>query len=115
MPNVIHLICFGAWPKGAQGEAYLKHVKQWQALNPQYTVKLWSSSSSQTADEYKKMSAFCSSNAIALIDIDTIEDRSHPNLSCVKDWLSHQKLGLSRFAAASDVLRLSLLEKEGRH
>ena len=113
IPNTIHLIWFGSWPpKADNSEAYLDNIKNWKVFNPNYSVKLWTSSASQTTDEQHEMQGFCAENGITLQDIN--ENKSD-NYTHVKEWLTSTKLGRPRFAAASDVLRLIVLEDEGGH
>ena len=113
IPNTIHLIWFGSWPpKADNSEAYLDNIKNWKVLNLNYGVKLWTSSASQTTDEQHKMRDFCADNGITLQNINENKSDSYTH---VKEWLASTKLGRPRFAAASDVLRLIVLEDEGGH
>lgn len=110
VPNIIHLIWFGSYPYN-----YLDNIKKWKRLNPSYRVKLWSSSSSMYSDEYAQLQSFCTENNIELQDINNGLFIKYPNISHIKQFLDFKLIEKLRFAAASDLLRLSILEAEGGH
>jgi hypothetical protein len=116
IPKIIHLIWFGSWPpKADKCENYLKNIQQWKILNPNFCVNLWTSDSTLTTAEMTEMRVFCEQNHIVLKNINEHQYQHYPNIQLSKEWLSSRSIGLPRFAAASDVLRIGILEQEGGH
>lgn len=111
IPNIIHLIWFGSWPPPP---AYLENIRLWKQLNPGYTVNLWTDESLLEKSACKAMREFCDKNTLELSDIQKLP-KDYPNIQAVRDWLHFEEAGKPRFAAASDVLRVSLLEIQGGH
>lgn len=110
IPNIIHLIWFGSYP-----DIYLSNIRKWKELNLTFSVKLWTSSNSMYCDHYAQIQSFCIENKIELQDIDDTRFINYPNIEYIKQYLSFKLIDKLRFAAASDILRLAILEVEGGH
>ena len=111
IPNIIHIIWFGSIPK----YEYLENIRKWKTFNPGFKVKLWTSSKSMSEEEMTGMRRFCQKHEIESIDIESDAYLGYKNIEAIKEFLQKAEIGLPRFAAASDILRLSILFQEGGH
>ncbi len=106
IPKVLHLF----WIGGELPPEYQENIKQWQALNPDYQIKLWSMSSSMPESQYKNLHDFCHSlgDNVSVCDLDDEAYADMPNSKWIKLNAKQRK-----WARASDVARHAILEREG--
>jgi hypothetical protein len=70
-----------------------------------------------TNNQKRDLIQFCNASAIILCNVDDELFNKYPNIDIVRAWLKipDDKVGKNRFAAASDILRVGILEEEGGH
>ena len=112
IPNVIHKIWFGHLP-----DRYRDSIINWKKTNYRYEVKLWCSLDILTDSQKEHLINFCQASGVILCNIDEDRFSSYPNIDIVRAWLKipDDLVGKNRFAPASDILRVSVLEEEGGH
>lgn len=65
--------------------------------------------------EFEQMQRFCDEHHLRLADIEQAPYHFYPNMEFIKEWINKEAFGRPRFAAAADVLRVSILSEEGGH
>jgi len=103
IPKVLHFI----WLGNDLPETYKENILSWKRLNPDYTIKIWSTPlGMKKKSSYDDIQTFCTKNKIELVDFDEFNDL--PNVNIARNILTKEKYSW-RFACVSDVLRISIL------
>lgn len=109
IPKKIHFI----WVGGLIPIRYITNIYHWASLNPDYEVNLWIDRGSVHPEEMPALEDQLKQISAQIRDLDTT-DRGLLNKMLNKDFYEEEVTGVeANYAAASDILRLAILEQEG--
>ncbi|MGC6509487.1 MAG: TcdA/TcdB catalytic glycosyltransferase domain-containing protein [Myxococcota bacterium] len=107
LPSSIHLIWLGSSVPNDAQRPYRKYIGQWKTLNPNWSVCLWVNPKNLSVNDLKTLHKWASQNGLNLHSIESFcHDLDLGPALC--DTL-HEK----RYASASDILRVLILNSEG--
>lgn len=111
IPNNIHLIWFGS----ALCARHRIRLQEWQHLNPQHTIHLWTSLQMNGKENYDDIVRFCHENT-PFIQVHNVDDElSISPIVC--EWLKNasiqQTSSRPNYAALSDIYRFYILNQLG--
>lgn len=111
IPNNIHLIWFGS----ALCARHRVRLQEWQHLNPQHTIHLWTSFSINSKESNDDIVRFCHENT-PFIQVHNVDNELSMN-PMVREWLEHasiqQTSSRPNYAALSDIYRFYILNQFG--